>query len=468
MTSPQHPINLRDVLDHAPLVRAQIFVALLCGVTYGIDGFDTAVIGALAPSIAHEYGLARPQLGELFSAAVTGMVLGYLCIAPFASRTGQKAMMVICTAGFGVLSVVTTLAHGFTAFAMLRLATGLFLGAALPGTVALTGEYSPRRWRATFITYMALGMSFGLTSASLVTAALINWGGWRGVMVVSGVVPLLLSVVLFFWLPESVMHLAGNPGNGVRIARILARLVPSGRFTADTHFVIRDTTSGSISGLFTGQRLAGTLAIWTAFFMNLMVNFFMQSWLPTIFIDIGFSQRSALGMSALTMSAGFLSGLTAGPLMDRFGPFRVVCAMYGFGALFIFLTGALAHGAIALVLAVAFLASYFNSSAQKGNGALCVFFYPPALRATGFGWGSGIGRIGAVVGPVIIGQLMARHWSTQSLFYAAALPMAIGALALVALQRLYDLSSPQEPSAHNDPIHQKAPTTGIGEFPPAS
>jgi MFS transporter, AAHS family, 4-hydroxybenzoate transporter len=472
MTCAKPPIDLRDVLDNAPLARMQIFIALLCGLTYGIDGFDTAVIGALAPSIAHEYGLGRAQIGELFSAAVTGMVIGYLCIAPFASRTGQKAMMTICTAGFGVLSLLTTLAHDFTGFVILRLATGLFLGAALPGTVVLTAEYSPRRWRATFITYMGLGMSVGLTSASLATAALINWGGWRAVMMVSGALPLLLSAAQLRWLPESVLHLAGRSGNEARIVRILGRVLPSSLIsvlaidvTGDrkerpdasqhapaTRFVVRDdVSSGSIAGLFTGQRFAGTLAIWTAFFMNLMVNFFMQSWLPTIFIDLGFSQRSALSMSALTMSAGFLSGFTAGPLMDRFGPFRVVCAMYACGALFIYLTGAFAHGATALVLGVAFLASYFNSSAQKGTGALCVFFYPPALRATGFGWGSGIGRIGAVVGPVIVGQLMVMHWSTQALFHAAALPMAIGALALVVLQKRYDLSGPEQPATRENP-----------------
>jgi AAHS family 4-hydroxybenzoate transporter-like MFS transporter len=432
----QH-IGLTETLDQAPLGRIHLLVAALCGVTFGIDGFDTAMVGALARNIAKDFMLSRLQLGELLSITITGMVLGYLFVSPLASRIGQKKLMVLSTASFGVLSMLTLFAQGFHSLLLLRLATGVFLGAALPGTIALTAEYSPRRWRATFITYMGLGMSIGLISASLTTAALLQWHGWRGVMLVAGMLPVVHSIVLAVWLPESMFYLARRRKFD-QASRILAKVVPSlslDRASFAYVFDIGSQPSGAISGLFREQRLAGTFAIWLAFFNNLMVNYFIQSWLPTILIDIGASQRTALLMNAVAMSASFLAGITTGPLMDRFGIYRVVCAMFLGGATFVAIAGVSVSISVTLVVCATFVAFYFNTAAQKGTGAICAFFYPPELRATGYGWGSGIGRIGAAIGPILIGQMMALHWSSQMLFYVASLPMLIGSIAIFALQK---------------------------------
>jgi AAHS family 4-hydroxybenzoate transporter-like MFS transporter len=434
--SSQH-VGLTETLDRAPLSRIHFLVAILCGVTFGIDGFDSAMVGALARNIAADFMLSRFQLGELLSITITGMVLGYLFVSPLASRIGQKKLMVLSTASFGVLSMLTLFAQGFTSLLLLRLATGVFLGAALPGTIALTAEYSPRRWRATFITYMGLGMSIGLISASLTTAALLHWRGWHGVMLIAGVLPIVHALVLAIWLPESMFYLARRGKIG-KASRILSKIVPATSLDAAAWaqvFDVGSQPSGAISGLFREQRFGGTFAIWLAFFNNLMVNYFIQSWLPTILIDIGASQRTSLLMNAIAMSASFLAGLTTGPLMDRFGIYRVVCVMFLGGAAFVAIAGASVSISVAFVVCAIFVAFYFNTAAQKGTGAICAFFYPPELRATGYGWGSGIGRIGAAIGPILVGQLMSLHWSSQMLFYAASIPMLIGSIAIFVLQK---------------------------------
>jgi len=435
-----HHIDLTETLDQAPLRRIHFLVAALCGITFGIDGFDSAMVGALARNIAADFSLSRFQLGELLSITITGMVIGYLFVSPFASRIGQKTLMVLSTASFGALSMLTIFAQGFDSLLLLRLATGVFLGAALPGTVALTAEYSPRRWRATFITYMGLGMSIGLICASLTTAALLQWHGWQGVMLLAGVLPIVHALVLAVWLPESTFHLVRRRKFD-KAAKILSRIVPSLSLDLTSSapvFDIGRQASGAISGLFNERRLSGTLAIWLAFFNNLMVNYFIQSWLPTILTDIGASQRTALLMSAFAMSASFLAGLTTGPLMDRFGIYRVVSVMFLGGATFVALAGVSVSISVALVVGSTFAAFYFNTAAQKGTGAICAFFYPPELRATGYGWGSGIGRIGAAIGPIVIGQMMSLHWPSQMLFYIASLPMLIGGIAILVLQKIAD------------------------------
>jgi AAHS family 4-hydroxybenzoate transporter-like MFS transporter len=66
--------------------------------------------------------------------------------------------------------------------------------------------------------------------------------------------------------------------------------------------------------------------------------------------------------------------------------------------------------------------------------ALAATYYPTALRSTGIGWSLGIGRIGAIVGPVLAGELMALHWSNQQLFIAAAVPALISALVMLSMR----------------------------------
>ncbi len=73
---------------------------------------------------------------------------------------------------------------------------------------------------------------------------------------------------------------------------------------------------------------------------------------------------------------------------------------------------------------------------QSGVNALAATFYPTDLRSTGVGAGLGIGRIGAIVGPVVGGQLLALHWQNQELFLAAAVPAAISALVMAAMRWL--------------------------------
>ncbi len=53
-------------------------------------------------------------------------------------------------------------------------------------------------------------------------------------------------------------------------------------------------------------------------------------------------------------------------------------------------------------------------------------FYPTAVRSTGMGWASGIGRIGAIVGPVLTGALLTFELPHQMNFLVIAIPGKCG------------------------------------------
>jgi MFS transporter, AAHS family, 4-hydroxybenzoate transporter len=464
---PEHMLSNREIfdvsafLDDARVGRGQILVAVLAGLLFMVDGFDTAVIGTIAPTLLHEMRITRQELGIVFSTGVVGLMVGYVLIAPLSTRCGQRPVIILSTAAFGILSFTTVFVHDVTTLAVLRFCTGTFLGAALPGAVALTGEYAPKRLRATIITYMGLGMSLGLSAAGFITALFQGSVGWRGVMMFAGILPVFVATLLFFCLPESLHFLVATGGKRILILRIINKMGGRRALSPDCEFSISTFGTRSFRGLFTENRTGGTIALWVAVFMNLMVNAFLQSWLPTIFIDIGNSPQHALNMASISMSGGLVAGFVAGPLMDRHGPYKVMCGLFICGALSFAFTGISVYMDTTFVLTGAFAMCLFNSGAQKSIGALGVFFYPPALRSSGLGWGYGVGRIGAILGPLGIGYLMHAHWSTYALLYLAAAPMGAGAVAMYFMYRRYDKpgsTPPQPPREAN--LKQGTPEPG--------
>jgi AAHS family 4-hydroxybenzoate transporter-like MFS transporter len=101
-----------------------------------------------------------------------------------------------------------------------------------------------------------------------------------------------------------------------------------------------------------------------------------------------------------------------------------------------------------VIIAVSLLVGFCLSGGQKANNALSVYFYPTALRGTGLGWALGIGRIGGVLGPALAGPLLDAGWSPGDLFYASAVPMLIGAVAIALMGQFYVHGGTQSPLPH--------------------
>jgi AAHS family 4-hydroxybenzoate transporter-like MFS transporter len=83
--------------------------------------------------------------------------------------------------------------------------------------------------------------------------------------------------------------------------------------------------------------------------------------------------------------------------------------------------------------AIVFIAGWCIVGGQPGLNALSASYYPTYLRSTGVGAGLGVGRIGAIVGPMIANSLVAQQWAPQQLLWAAAVPAAISTAVVLIL-----------------------------------
>ena len=433
------PIHVPNVINDKKVGGFQYLVVSLCGLVMLLDGFDTQAISYMAPLMAAEWNLSRDVLGTIFSSALAGLMVGYLVLSPLSDRFGHRRMLLVSTVTFAALTLATAFARGASDVIALRFLTGAGLGAAIPSAVALTGEYSPKRLRASFVLAIYCGFSLGFVAAGAAAASLLPTYGWRSLLWVGGVTPIVLAFILFLQLPESLDFLVRTGADRSRVWRLLCRVDPrllgvpeAGGFTID-----REHARGAVSAIVQPGRRAGTALLWFVFIINLAEFYALQSWLPTVLTRLDYAIADVALVTSLTTAGGIAAAFVVGPAMDRLGYYAPLVVVYAGGAVFVALTGVVLARPPWMLLIVAFMAGFCVSGGQKSLIALAAVFYPAPVRSTGVGWALGIGRIGGIAGPLLFGMLLGRYAMPAGAFYAAALPMLFAAGGIMLMSRFY-------------------------------
>jgi AAHS family 4-hydroxybenzoate transporter-like MFS transporter len=440
--SSSRPLRLPEFVDERPVSRFQYGVVALCGLVMFIDGFDTQAISYMAPHIAQEWGLSRQMLGPIFSSALAGLMVGYLALSPLSDRFGHKRVIIVSSIVFGVGTLAAVWSGNVTELVMLRFITGLGLGAAAPSAVALTGEFSPKRLRATFVLVIYCGFSLGFIVAGLVAGWLIPAHGWRSVFWAGALAPLVLIPALIRFLPESLVFMIRRDEDPQQIYRLFRRMdrslpeqhAPSFAFGAEDQ---QPEKRAALSSLFTRNRLVGTLLLWFVFVINLGEFYALQSWLPSIMTSLHYPMSVVVTATTLTTVGGIAAAFITGPSMDRLGAYGTLGILYLVGFLFVALTGVAFTQPLWILLTANFLAGCCVSGGQKSLIALAAVFYPASMRSTGVGWALGVGRVGGIVGPIVVGAALSTNWSPSGVFYAMSVPMLAAGLAVLLLGHRY-------------------------------
>ena len=226
MANGAQTLTVSEIIDRRGMGGFQIWTVVLCGFVLVLDGFDAQVIGFLTPSIAKTTGIPVHTFGPILSASLIGLMVAAMATGPIADRWGRKWVVIVSAFSFGIFSLLTARASSFDALLILRFLTGLGLGAAMPNVVALASEYIPKRILALLVTLLFVGMPLGSVICGLVSGAMLPRYGWRSVFLVGGVVPLVISLLLMFILPESIQFLALRGKDSQRAGKILRKIAP--------------------------------------------------------------------------------------------------------------------------------------------------------------------------------------------------------------------------------------------------
>lgn len=429
------PIDIAALIDESRIGAFQIGLFALCGLCLVIDGFDVQAMGYAAPAILQDWKIDKASLGPVFGAGLFGMLIGSLVFSPVADRIGRRPVLIGATVFFGLCMLVTTHVATIDGLLALRFITGIGLGCIMPNAMALAGEFSPSRNKATTMMIVSCGFTLGAIVGGLVSAALIPAFGWRAVFYAGGIAPLIIAAFMMFHLPESLQFLALRGGREERITASLKRIAPRTRFDGGVRYAIHEQASAGIPivHLFQDGRAVGTLLLWAINFMNLINLYFLSNWLPTLINDAGHATADAVLAGTTLQVGGAIGTLALGWIIDRKGFVPVLVASFLLAALAIAAIGQLAATLIPAFVVI-FIAGFCIVGGQPAVNALAASYYPTSLRSTGIGWSLGVGRIGSIIGPVLGGTLIGMHWSSASLFLAAAVPAAVSAILMLGMK----------------------------------
>lgn len=430
MTAPT--LGVSKVIDERPLSAFQIRVVGLCALIAFAEGFDAQSAGFVAPTLAQTWSLSPNMLGLFFSLGLVGLMLGALFIAPLADKFGRRPLLIACLIAFGLGSIGMAVSSSLDALYLFRFLTGLGIGAAMPNVIALTAEYVPHRIRSFMVVLMFNGFILGSITAGLTAARLAVSIGYEPVFLIGGIVPLVLSVIMFFALPESIHFLASQQGRQEKVAALMRRIdasLPEGaRFTLEAR-----AQRMSVKALFRDGRAGRTILLWILVFCSLLVLFLLTNWLPTQIQSLGVALWIAILMGALLQLGGMV-GIVQGWMIDKWGPAKTLTMAYLIAACAI---AGLAHAgnSVPWLIVTVFCAGFGIIGGQTAANPVASMAYPTEIRSTGVGWFLGVGRLGSIVGPALAGHLITIGWTSKSIFLLATIPALIAAAAAFALSK---------------------------------
>lgn len=438
MTLPSK-IDVEEVIDRNKVGKSQIAVMLMCFGVLILDGIDTTMAGYLGQALIDDWGITKADLGPVVTSGLVGLAAGSLIAGPLGDRFGRRRVIIWSVVFFGLMSAASALSTDVASFSVLRVLTGLGLGASMPNAATLVAEYAPKIRRGVMMTFIYCGFTLGAAVGGYFTSFLIQWFSWHSALIGGGIVPILFALFAWVKLPESPKFLARKGVHHDRLVGIMNRIEP-GIAGSNTVFAVDEAAAvkqkSPVSALVSRPYRIGTATIWTGFVAAFFTVYLMNSWLPILMGDVGFTLTEIATIGFLLQIGGTLGNVAIGYCMDRFGQHKTlvvagICAAAML--LLIGLSGARTVGVIGLMI---FILGIFTNSIATGFPVMAASFYPTRMRATGTSWATGIARFGAIAGAAVGTVMVAMGLGFEQVFITLTVPVALG-IAAVAIKGRY-------------------------------
>lgn len=375
----------------------------IAGLGWLFDAMDVGMLSFVMVALQKDWGLSTQEMGWIGSINSIGMAVGALVFGILSDKIGRKSVFIITLLLFSIGSGLTALTTTLAMFLILRFLIGMGLGGELPVASTLVSESVEAHERGKIVVLLESFWAGGWLIAALISYFVIPKYGWEIAMILSAV-PALYALYLRWNLPDS-----------PRFQKVEKR--PS---------VIEN-----IKSVWSEEYRKATIMLWILWFSVVFSYYGMFLWLPSVMVLKGFSLIKSF-QYVLIMTLAQLPGyFTAAWFIERLGRKFVLvtyligtaCSAYLFGV----------AESLTVLIVAGMLLSFFNLGAWGALYAYTPEQYPTVIRGTGAGMAAAFGRIGGILGPLLVGYLVASQASLSLIFTIFCGSILIGVLAVIIL-----------------------------------
>ncbi|MEH7011130.1 MFS transporter [Neobacillus niacini] len=375
------------------------------GTGWMFDAMDVGMLSFIIAALKVEWDLSAEQMGWIGSIQSIGMAVGALIFGLMSDRIGRKNVFIITLLLFSIGSGISAFATSITIFLILRFFIGMGLGGELPVASTLVSESVPAEKRGRIVVLLESFWAAGWLIAAVISYFIIPKYGWSTALLISAT-PALFALYLRVGLPDSPRFEAIKEKEKISAFQ-------------------------SLANLWTDEYRRRTTMLWIVWFCVVFSYYGMFLWLPSVMVLKGFSLIKSFGYVLIMTLAQLPGYFTAAWAIERFGR-KFVLAVYLIGtAISAYLFGN--AESTALLMTSGILLSFFNLGAWGGLYAYTPEQYPTVIRGTGSGSAAAFGRLGGVLGPLLVGYLVAQETSISTIFTIFCISVFIAAFAVIFL-----------------------------------
>lgn len=432
------PANIIGRVENLPPSRWHVSVLLICGLGLLFDNLDNGIISTIMPALQKEWGLSPVELGLISSSTTFGMLTGAIGFGMLADRFGRRSMMQVNILLFALFTGFSALAQDYNQLMILRFIAGLGLGGLVPVDTSYLSEYTPSKWRGRFMAWNQAFQGQGMTAAYAIGFLVTVPFGWRWAFLV-GVLPAILVFFIRRGLPESVRHLIrqGRLDEAEKTVSLIESKVLAGKRrevtpTPPQSMMAVAPQKMDLRLLFQPGVARATFVLMLVWFVSWMTM--LNFWLPLLMTgELNFPLTKSLLFLTFAAGVSIVGSLFAGPISDLWGrkvSISVALALIALTqfSMFSWVRDEATFMVILIINQIGINLVYGSLHAYAPEQ------FPTAVRATGMGIASSVGRLGGIIGPAYVGWVYG-SFGVQTLVNINVLLLAFTILVLIVVGR---------------------------------
>lgn len=419
-------LNIREFIDSRKLSKLQIMLITIGLIGALLDGLDVVIIGFIAPALKADWGLTNSDLAPIMSAALAGLAFGAIALGPLSDKIGRKKVLCLCLLGFGVFTLLTAISSSINEIVFWRFLTGIFMGGILPQIVTLITDYCPLKFNGRLVTSVIAAYTVGCALGGFLAAWIIPDYGWRMVLIIVGVMPIIVAAIAAKVVPESIGYMVAKNFPEEKIKSIAAKIDNTIDLTNIQFIVPKQENATQLKNpvkfILNKKFRFETIGLWWCYGVGVYVVYLLSSWLPILISSNGFTPSEASIISAFFQLGGPIGCLVTGYLMDKVDQHYGLMIAYLLSTCALLAAGLLDPNYLTYAVVCMFMGMWAHGT-NAGLNSLSSSTYPVEARATGNSFMHGIARIGAVLS-IFAGAIMLNAgFSPQGIFLSLLIPV---------------------------------------------